>query len=206
MRSIFGKCIAMAMMAAIAIAWQSPPVQATVASDVSAARRSARSDAGDATRAAKDAKKAAEDATEAAEDAQAAADAARTAANAVGDADSSSADIRTAEEAADNAEEAAREAWERAGAEKVDAEANPPVAVTDVSTTASPDAWGEYKTALTSAGTERYIATVEGIPAYATDGNEVGSVVGIGTTTEDATDGSLIPYKDATSGEETHRG
>ena len=28
MRSIFGRCIAIAMMAAIAIAWQSPPVHA----------------------------------------------------------------------------------------------------------------------------------------------------------------------------------
>ena len=27
MRSIFGRCIAIAMMAAIAVAWQSPPVQ-----------------------------------------------------------------------------------------------------------------------------------------------------------------------------------
>ena len=45
MRSIFGRCIAIAMMAAIAIAWHSPPVQATHEIDeINAQIRAAKAD------------------------------------------------------------------------------------------------------------------------------------------------------------------
>ena len=41
MRSIFGRCIAIAMMAAIALAWHSPPAQAQTLLMQTAARRAA---------------------------------------------------------------------------------------------------------------------------------------------------------------------
>ncbi len=154
MRSIFGKCIATAMMAAIALVWQSPPVHADLRGDLSAARTSARSDARDATRAVSAAEKAAEDATDAAEDARTAADAAMEAAERAGEADASAADIRKADAAADDADEAADAAMDRSGNEKDDATATPPIVASALD---AEDAWGQHKQALTMAGTEHFV-------------------------------------------------
>ena len=110
MRSILGKCIAIAMMAAIAIAWQSPPAQADDLDDARDNRNDVRKAAGAAQDAADDADKeakAADDDAEAADDAAADAETAKEAAKAADD-------DEAAEEAADAAEKAASEAREQA--------------------------------------------------------------------------------------------
>ena len=99
MSSIFGKCIAIAMMAAIALVWQSPPAHADGIDDAKDNR--------DAARAASDA---ADDAAENAEDyAETARDDADAAEEAADDAKEAAKLARTAGEA-DAAEEAAEEA------------------------------------------------------------------------------------------------
>ena len=85
MRSIFGRCIAIAMMAAIAVAWHSPPAQAEHAEDRNAAER-----------AASQTEAAAKDATTAKDAADAAATAAKDAAT---DADTATADAEGAYDA-----------------------------------------------------------------------------------------------------------
>ena len=82
MRSIFGRCIAIAMMAAIALAWQSPPVYAIHEDDLTETRdaaEKAEAAARDAEIAADLAEAEAKDAEDAAEDAEDAEDAANTA-------------------------------------------------------------------------------------------------------------------------------
>ena len=106
MRSIFGKCIAIAMMAAIALVWQSPPVYADGLDDTRDNRNDVREAAGDAQDAADAADKAAKAADDDAEDAEDAAEDAETARAAAETAD----DDEAAEEAADAAEKAASEA------------------------------------------------------------------------------------------------
>ena len=96
MRSIFGKCIAIAMMAAIALAWQSPPVQAAHDDNDHAVRAAvyaseARAEAARADRAANRADDAVERAETAADEAKEAADDAAEARTRVEDLDAASA-------------------------------------------------------------------------------------------------------------------
>ena len=187
MRSIFGKCIAMAMMAAIALVWQSPPVQATELSDARDARSDARTDARASSRAADAAKRAAEDAEAAAVAAEDAADAAEAAARRVEDAEGSSVkDIDDARDAADAAREAANDARERAGYEKVDGDATPPIVAANVADAGDDDAWGQYKESLERAGTEKYRETVEGVMAI--------GIIAEGSLPTDVDFGDVIPH------------
>ena len=169
MRTIFGKCIAIAMMAAIALAWQSPPVQAAEhASDVRDARRAAKTDAQDATRAVKDAMDQAEMATDMATLARDAATAAKNAAERIDAADASPADTRAAENAAEDADEAAGEAEDKAGMEGTPMVTVAEVEVMEVmgSPSTEDSAWGQYKQAQVKAGTEKYIAKIPGISGH----------------------------------------
>ena len=190
MRSIFGKCIAIAMMAAIALVWQSPPVQADEHSgDVRDARTSARADARAAGAAVKAAEDAAEDAEDAAVAADEAADAAETAADAIdAAADASTADIDAARDAADAAREAADDARERAGYKQPDgdAEVGDPAMLGNSAVDAE-DAWGQYKEALLQAGSQKYVEA-----RYTDERNEDYIV-----EEDAATEGDIIPYKNA---------
>ena len=128
MRSIFGRCIAIAMMAAIAIAWHSPPAQAVLTTDearasLAAAKKSADAaqdsadEAADSVTDAKAAVKDAEAARDAAEDSKDDAEAAETDAKTAQDlilgiADATAADRTAARAAYRDARDAAADAEE----------------------------------------------------------------------------------------------
>ena len=162
MRSIFGRCIAIAMMAAIAVAWQSPPVQAAHNDDLTETREAAEkaeAAAADAETAAdlaedeaKDAEKAAEDAEEAAEDAMTA--------NAIvkADAESTLLQKKQADDARVAAEKAARAARAASGSEDDDPNTTE---ADDASVSADDDAWGRARLSKMHSGKE--------------DGTELGS-------------------------------
>ena len=162
MRSIFGRCIAIAMMAAIALAWQSPPVQAQTDDQVQAKKDAERvaeealAHAIAADNAAEEAKIAAENAEEAAAAAEASAKEAEDARDAVIAADGSTAEKSASRNAARDARNAARAARDKAGAEEelaADVDAGRP-AVIMISDVDDDDAWGDYLTASAAAGME----------------------------------------------------
>ena len=155
MRSIFGRCIAIAMMAAIAVAWQSPPAYADHDSELKANRTAARTAAYAATAAVAAAKKAAVAAEKAAVAAEKAADEAEEAQDAVRDADASVADIGAAQDAAEEAREAADDAREKSGSEEDDPNTD---AADDASGYSdSETAWGQHYEALKLAGTQKFV-------------------------------------------------
>ena len=165
MRSIFGRCIAIAMMAAIALAWQSPPVYADEhAEAVGDADDAALAAAKAATKAADAAETAAKAATKAADAADESATEAEDASKAAVAADGSTADRKAARDAATAARGAATAARERAG--------NGPDDAGDDDAMGIDSAWGRYLKALDEAGMEK---------------NDMGALL-ISTTGDDAWD------------------